>query len=82
MDDRPDECVPGLRLHRFVQFSDALLNVESSDLWRHLPGPTLFQLPGSQPPLFISVLLHGNKNRLARRARRYCAGIARRCRAR
>lgn len=44
-------------------FPDALLNVPSLELWQHLAGPSLFDLPGRQgAPLFVSVLLHGNED--------------------
>jgi len=44
-------------------FPDALLAADATDLWRHLPGPTLFRLPGRDgAPLFVSVLLHGNEH--------------------
>jgi len=63
MNDCRDELVVGPRLHRFDHFPDPLLDVAASDLWRHLPGPSLFQIPGRhEPPLFISVLLHGNED--------------------
>jgi succinylglutamate desuccinylase len=40
-----------------------LLEVAASDLHRLLPGPTLIHLPGRrEPPLFVSVLLHGNED--------------------
>jgi hypothetical protein len=52
-----------LRLHHVEGFPGELLGVPSADLWRHLPGPTLFHLPGRQhAPLFVSVLLHGNED--------------------
>jgi succinylglutamate desuccinylase len=58
-----DQTVVGLRLTRFDRFPDTLLEVEASDLWRHLPGPSLFHLAGRHAqPLFISVLLHGNED--------------------
>lgn len=51
------------RLFRFDRFPDLLLNAEASELWRHLPGPSLFHLPGRhEQPLFVSVLLHGNED--------------------
>lgn len=52
----------GSRLHRFDEISDQLLEVEARELWHHLPGPSLFSLPGRDSrPLFVSVLLHGNE---------------------
>jgi succinylglutamate desuccinylase len=63
MHDRRDDFVVGPRLHRFDRFPDALLDVDAPELWRHLPGPSLFQLAGRhQPPLFVTVLLHGNED--------------------
>ncbi|MEN9204456.1 MAG: succinylglutamate desuccinylase/aspartoacylase family protein [Thermostichales cyanobacterium DRC_bins_46] len=39
-----------------------LLTLDAGDLYQVLPGPTLIHLPGRrQPPLFVSVLLHGNE---------------------
>jgi succinylglutamate desuccinylase len=44
-------------------FPDRLLEVPARDLWRHLPGPTLFRIAGRERrPLFVSVLLHGNED--------------------
>ena len=41
---------------------DGLLDLEAHQLHQKLDGPTLFHLDGQrQPPLFISVLLHGNE---------------------
>lgn len=41
---------------------DTLLDLEASQLHQVLPGPTLIHLPGRRnPPLFVSVLLHGNE---------------------
>lgn len=32
-------------------------------MWRHLPGPALFQIPGKRrEPLYLSVLQHGNED--------------------
>jgi uncharacterized protein len=64
MDQRRENVVTeNLRLNRFDRFPDALFDVAASDLWRHLPGPSLFHLPGRQAqPLFVSVLLHGNED--------------------
>jgi hypothetical protein len=51
------------RLARLDGFPDALLDVPASDIWRHLPGPSLVHVPGRQSqPLFVSVLLHGNED--------------------
>jgi hypothetical protein len=39
-----------------------LLDIDATQLYRVLTGPTLIHLPGRQPqPLFVSVLLHGNE---------------------
>ncbi|MCB1948761.1 MAG: peptidase M14 [Burkholderiales bacterium] len=41
---------------------EGLLSLKSHELYKQLDGPTLFQLPGRRsPPIFISVLLHGNE---------------------
>src|SRR5215472_13606748 len=53
----------GLRLTCFDRFPDALLRVPARQLWQHLEGPSLFRIVGRRPePLFVSVLLHGNKH--------------------
>ncbi|CCD99391.1 conserved hypothetical protein [Bradyrhizobium sp. STM 3809] len=55
--DRP------LSLARYDRFPDGLLDVPAPELWRHLPGPSLFSLDGRQSDaLFLSVLLHGNED--------------------
>ncbi len=52
-----------LTLHQRDRFPDDLLDVPARDLWRHLPGPTLFRIEGrEQSPLFVTVLLHGNED--------------------
>ncbi len=52
-----------LALHQVEGFPRHLLAVPAGDLWRHLPGPTLFHIPGRrESPLFVSVLLHGNED--------------------
>jgi hypothetical protein len=52
-----------LRLARFDHFPEMLLSVPASDLWRYLPGPSLFHIRGRQAaPLFVTVLLHGNED--------------------
>lgn len=52
----------GLRLHRYDTVPDALLDIPARDLWQHLPGPSMFDIPGrDERPLFVSVLLHGNE---------------------
>jgi hypothetical protein len=41
---------------------DSLLQLEAHELCRDLTGPTLFHVPGRcEPPLFLSVLQHGNE---------------------
>jgi succinylglutamate desuccinylase len=41
----------------------ALLECSAKELWRHLEGPTLIHLDGGhEPPLFVSVLMHGNED--------------------
>ena len=51
-----------LQLNCFDYFPTELLDVPAHDLWRHLQGPSLFQLGGRHDqPLFVSVLLHGNE---------------------
>jgi hypothetical protein len=52
-----------LRLNHVQGFPESLLKVPSTELWRHLPGPTLFDVPGRHPsPLFVTILLHGNES--------------------
>ncbi|MEQ8823438.1 MAG: M14 family metallopeptidase [Filomicrobium sp.] len=56
-------CAGGLELARFEGAPHHLLDIEARDLWQHLPGPSLFDIPGRDPqPLFLSVLLHGNED--------------------
>ncbi len=51
-----------IRLTTLNRVPDGLLACPPTDLARRLGGPTLLHLPGRrQPPLFISVLLHGNE---------------------
>lgn len=41
---------------------DGLLELDSTQLWQLLERPTLIHLQGHrQPPLFVSILLHGNE---------------------
>ena len=50
-------------LHQMNHVPQTLLGVSACDLWRLIPGPTLFHVPGrKKKPLFASVLLHGNEN--------------------
>jgi succinylglutamate desuccinylase len=42
---------------------DGFLNCRARDLQMMLDGPTLIELPGKrEPPLFVSILLHGNED--------------------
>jgi hypothetical protein len=63
---RIDSVTSGIALPRFEHlegFPGHLLDVAASDLWRHLAGPTLFEIAGRQGgPLFLSVLLHGDED--------------------
>ncbi len=53
----------GIKLHRFDAFPQTLIDVAARDLWQHLPGPSIFEIPGRDPrPLFVSALLHGNED--------------------
>ncbi len=46
----------------FDRVPDGLLELESHQLWQLLNRPTLIHLEGDrQPPLFVSILLHGNE---------------------
>jgi len=52
----PQLCLPNW-------FPDILLDVPATELWRHLQGPTLFNISGRQTaPLFVTVLLHGDED--------------------
>ncbi len=52
-----------LELAIYEQVPDVLLDVPATHIWRHLAGPSLFRIPGRhEPPLFVSVLLHGNEH--------------------
>ena len=64
MDDRLDRShLKQLALTCFDRFPDPLLDAPAAELWRTLPGPALFRLPGRHgAPLFVSVLLHGNED--------------------
>lgn len=64
MDDGAVRTVVGrLRLQTYAEFPAELLDLSAGELWRALPGPALFSLPGRQErPLFVSVLLHGNED--------------------
>ncbi|MBD2176788.1 peptidase M14 [Pseudanabaena sp. FACHB-1998] len=46
----------------FDRLPDGLLDLESNEIFKILPRPTLIHLEGDrQPPLFVSILLHGNE---------------------
>lgn len=50
------------RLNLLERLPAQLLDVPATELWRHLPGPTLVRVAGMrEPPLFASVLQHGNE---------------------
>ena len=47
----------------FESLPAGFLDSSAQDLYKVLPGPSLFHLRGTQPqPLFVSVLLHGNED--------------------
>jgi hypothetical protein len=53
----------GLHLTIHDYLPEPLLDVPATEIWQHLEGPTLFHIAGRQePPLFVSVLLHGNEH--------------------
>lgn len=49
------------RLRIAKALPDDLLQLPAAQLGNALPGPTLFDLRKDAPPLFVSVLLHGNE---------------------
>jgi hypothetical protein len=50
-------------LTQYETLPPGLLDLPASRLYEVLPGPTLIHLPGRrQPPLFVSILLHGNED--------------------
>lgn len=50
-------------LSEYESLPDGLLDLPASQLGEVLPGPALIHLDGRrQPPLFVSVLLHGNED--------------------
>ncbi|MBZ0221638.1 MAG: succinylglutamate desuccinylase/aspartoacylase family protein [Dokdonella sp.] len=50
-------------LTQYTFFPEGLLDLPASRLGEVLPGPALIHLPGRRlPPLFVSVLLHGNED--------------------
>ena len=49
-------------LNQLPALPPGLLSLEAEQLYQALNGPTLIHLPGRrEPPLFVSVLLHGNE---------------------
>jgi hypothetical protein len=49
-------------LNELDHLPEAVLHCPAAELHRHLSGPTLVHLPvRREPPLFVSVLLHGNE---------------------
>ena len=57
-----------LRLNCVHGFPQALLHAPSRELWRHLPGPTLFDIPGKHAsPLFVSVFCTATRARVGPR---------------
>lgn len=51
-----------MMLNEIDQLPEGLLNLDASQLHEHLGGPTLIHLQGRRdPPLFVSVLMHGNE---------------------
>jgi len=55
--------VPTTRLAILDVLPDGFLSCRARDLHLLLDGPTLIELPGkAEPPLFVSILLHGNED--------------------
>ncbi|MDX2254768.1 MAG: M14 family metallopeptidase [Pseudanabaenaceae cyanobacterium bins.39] len=51
-----------MMLDIYDRLPNGLLELDSDQLWQILPNPTLIHLEGDrQPPLFVSILLHGNE---------------------
>jgi hypothetical protein len=51
-----------MELRELDHVPDGLLQLNSADLAAYLDGPTLLHLPGDrEPPLFVTVLMHGNE---------------------
>jgi hypothetical protein len=62
MNYRLDEPDPRADLLELEALPDGLLECDSSELGALLGAPTLIHLPGERkPPLFVSVLMHGNE---------------------
>src|SRR3989338_9093680 len=52
-----------MMLTQYEALPPGLLDLPAARLGEVLPGPALIHLPGRrQPPLFVSVLLHGNED--------------------
>src|SRR4030065_1286268 len=52
-----------MMLTQYEALPPGLLDLPAFRLGEALPGPTLIHLPGRRtPPLFVSVLLHGNED--------------------
>lgn len=61
-------------LHVLEDIPAGLLESDARTLYRVLPGPTLMHLAGRrEPPLFVSVLLHGNEDTGLRAVQRLLA---------
>ncbi len=59
---QPGSKEPEVALQRLDALPPELLDREAHELARYLGGPTLIDLGGErEPPLFVSVLLHGNE---------------------
>lgn len=57
-----NDVIERLTLSHYNAFPKSLLELTSGELWRELPGPSLFRIEGrNAQPLFVSVLLHGNE---------------------
>jgi succinylglutamate desuccinylase len=62
MNDRPDTTTARASLRELDQLPEGLLERDSTELAAVLGGPTLIHLDGERaPPLFVSVLMHGNE---------------------
>ncbi len=62
MDNLNSRKTPPPELHLFNSIPERLSTVPVKELGSVLPGPSLIEIPGRiSPPLFISVLLHGNE---------------------
>lgn len=67
------------RVHIRNQLPDGFLDCQARELHGLLDGPTLFELPGKrEPPLFVSILLHGNEDTGLAAVQRVLRGCAKR----